>query len=358
MQAARVHYDFDRQRQYPRYRIPAQCTVLGMPYPILDWSVGGCAVSGFDRVADNDQPLLVHLAFPVAGVELSVPLEARIVSHDHSSGRTGFKFMAINARQATLMQRIADASLTGSLANFDSLDPGSSPTGTAVGRPLKFSIVTAIRHAPTRFLGMTAVFAIGLFAGWMGLRALYGNLFLERAVASSLVGDSILVAAPTSGHIDFVVADKTVANGQMVASVIDAQEKSISIDSVCDCVVTYRNGLVGNFINRGDPLVRMIRRDSPMQITAAFSQDALRVVGNAVTVRIAYGDGVVHWRPLQELEPRIVKTSGTQESNATVEMTFKSTRSDLTVENDGQPVSVIIDTAPVPLVGRLLGLVG
>ncbi|MCU0831691.1 MAG: PilZ domain-containing protein [Rhizobiaceae bacterium] len=359
MTKALVQHEFDRQRQYPRYRIPSNVRVDGHWYEVSDWSLGGFSVYGLRGEPDIGQLHEVEFKSQAGEVDVILKMAARVASVQRSTQRTGFRFMQTSYGQSRLLQNVADAYLRGELPSIDNVVEVS-----ALNDSMNFevrqrvSLLEAARRSPTRFVGVAAITAIAAFGGWMGLRALYGNLFLNKALASTVVGEGILIAAPTTGHIEFIVENTEVKNGEMIAGVIDREEKTITVDSICDCQVTYRNPLVGSFVNRGDLLLRMLPTNSRMSVSAVFQQSALSLVNNASVVRIEYADGTVQWSTFQSLSPRIAKTTMVPSGETTVELTLDPARSDLDYRNDGQPVSVIIDTAPVPLVGRVLGLVG
>jgi hypothetical protein len=359
MTKAIVQHEFDRQRQYPRYRIRSNVKIEDQWYEVSDWSLGGFSVHGLRAPATKGQRHDVDFKCQFGEVEVVLKMSASVTSISAASQRTGFRFTKTSYAQSRLLQNMADSYLRGIVPSIDNVVEVSALNDTMnLDVRKRISIVEAARRTPTRFVGVAAIMTIAAFGGWMGLRALYSNLFLHTSIASTVVGDAILIAAPTTGHIDFVIDRDQVKNGEMIAGIIDREEKTITIDSVCDCYVTYTTPLVGSFVNRGDILVRMLPTTSPMRVNAVFQQSALTLVNNTSVVRIEYADGLVQWSRFQALAPRISKTTVMPNGETTVDLTLSPKRDDLNFENDGQPVSVIIDTAPMPIIGRILGLVG
>lgn len=292
---ASIRYEAETQRQHPRYQFPMQALIAGRAYEVLDWSLGGFALQTRHEF-EPGQRIVADLRVPLGGYDLGICVhaEARYVSNDER-GRTGFAFMDINERQASLLRYVADAIMAGQIVGVQEMLDVAGRTGSGRQRNLPDvqspGFMGRVSRMGRRLATTSAVVAIVGALGAFLWTNVYEELYVVRAQAASVSAKVVNLAAPAVGRIGFVNHARDVTIGEPILAVNPPVGNPIVVQSPCDCVQVDQRFSDGDFVKTGDTVLQLMRRDAPVIVTATVPPDDLMSLYGVRTARITYADG-------------------------------------------------------------------
>ncbi len=126
----------------------------------------------------------------------------------------------------------------------------------------------------------------------------------------------------------------------------------ITVESPCDCVQIDQRFANGDFVRTGDPIVRLMRADAPIVVSAMVGDKELMSLYGVKTASLVYPDGTavgaadILWLPGK---------GGTQTDLPREPLTvLLAPQKALSPDMIGQPVEVRFDLFKESLIGRLL----
>lgn len=349
-----LKYEAETQRQHPRFRFPVHVTVDGEAIPAHDWSLGGFSVEGGARF-EPGQRVSVTMVFPCNGFRLSVPFDAEVRYHRRDIARTGFQFVDPGERQLSLLRFIIDSYLSGESVEANEIWDVAGRSGDGKPRGIPPSHVTTfrgrVRRSGRRIVSAAAVLLLmgGLVAFLWG--NVYEELYVIRADTANVSAKLINVASPAIGRIGFLSEKEQIGIGEPLMSVNPPAGNPITVQSPCDCLQVKQIHGNGDFVTTGEPIVQLVRRDTPVVITAEVPTDRLMSLYGVGGGTIVYADGQrvgnaeILWLPGQANPDNSLP----QEPSTVV----LSPGRDLNKEMVGQPVEVTFDLFASSDLGRI-----
>ncbi len=186
------------------------------------------------------------------------------------------------------------------------------------------------------------VFAAG--AGGIALVAFIGIRLYERtfvsypAEASYVAADTIVLAAPASGQLQFIKTDA--AQGEPAFSLLQDDGRTISVDMPCDCVLANLQVQVGSRVTPGSAIGEAIGRDPAIYVVAMLDLDRLLTLYGNPHISVTFVDGETVPAVVNGL-PRISELESSR--TGMIRVKFQPQRK-LGLVELGQPVTVALDT--------------
>lgn len=351
---ASIKHEAETQRQHPRYRLPMRAGVKGRFYDVLDWSLGGFALTGGSDFSQGEV-VRAGLIVPMNGYDLSIKVGAEVRYVAEDSQRVGFAFVDLEDPQASLLRYVADALVAGELvAAGDIVDvAGRHGTGRSRGLPAavpESSWQTLKRGGRRAASGAAVLTIIGALCSYLWANV-YEEVYVVRAQTASVSAKVVNVASPAVGRVGFLNENEEVALGEPLMTVTPTAGDPITVQSPCDCRQVRQEFSGGDFVKTGDTVVKLMRIDAPLVVSALVPPDRLMSLYGLQKGRIIYADG------------RRVDDAGILWLPGQDDARGDLPRSDLTVVLDprralsahmmGQPVEVTFDLFPESTLGRL-----
>lgn len=82
------------------------CTIGGKPYPVLDWSMGGCQLLADSRMFSYGEKIEFTLRFKVRSTILNITHNARVVRR--SRDRIGLQYAPLDSQTRRSFQTVMD----------------------------------------------------------------------------------------------------------------------------------------------------------------------------------------------------------------------------------------------------------
>jgi len=314
-----VVHESEAQRQYPRIRIPATLELLldGQPqrYVVHDLSVGGLAFNAQQEPFRVGQFVDGRLLFSIEPVAFSLPLRLQVRNFDGRTRRAGCAFQDLTPREVAVLRQVIGSFLAGEIVAVGDVL-------TALGRD-NFMKARGARdvNAPLgvaarlRALLLTSLFfALGLAACAWALLKLYDAAFVARATVAKVAAPGHTLSMPRDGtFFSLVPEDGRVQKGQPIgsfqAALLDLAPRDSggtqltpeqlselmgetlkgTLTSPCDCLVQRTLAADSQFVNRGQPLFRLVPLGFKPYVLARFHFDQLPEleIGRKASFRIA-----------------------------------------------------------------------
>jgi len=317
--ATAVVHESEAQRQHPRIRLPATIELLvdGQPrrYVVHDLSAGGLA---FDAQQDSfrvGQFVDGRLLFSVEPVAFSLPLRLQLRNFDPRLRRAGCAFQDLAPREVAVLRQVIGGYLAGELVTVGDVLTALGRDNFTRARAPKDVNAPLGAVARLRALLLTGLFfAVGLVACAYALTRLYDAAFVTRATVAKVAAPGHTLTMPRDGtFFSLVPADGRVKKGQPVgsfqAALLDfAQNDAASLQlapeqlselmgetlkgtltSPCDCLVQRTFATDAQFVNRGQPLFRLVPLDFKPYVLARFHFDKLPELQPGRQVRFRIG---------------------------------------------------------------------
>lgn len=351
-----MSYEAELQRQHPRYRLPMRATIDGKIYQVNDWSMNGFAIDA--KGFTPGKKVIAHLTIPFSSYEFSLTeVPAEVLYSTDPLSRTSFMFLNLEEGQVSLLQYVTDAILSGEVVRAgDVLDVARRTDmvkSKQVPPPPRLSTGARIAQLGRRAAATAGVAAIGAALIAFLSANVYDELYIIRPQSAAITAKTVNVAAPSVGRITFLNEKKEVAFGEPLMTVNPAVGNPITVESPCDCVQVDQRFANGDFVRTGDPVVRLMRADAPIVVSATVGDKELMSLYGVKTASLVYPDGTsvgeadILWLPGK---------GGTQADLPREPLTvLVAPKKQLSPDMIGQPVEVQFDLFGESLIGRLLG---
>lgn len=302
--APQVVHESEAQRQYPRIRIPATLELLlegqARRYVVHDVSVGGVAFNAQHESFRVGQFVDGRLLFSVEPVAFSLPLRLQVRNFDARSRRAGCAFQDLTPREVSVLRQVITSYLAGELVAVGDVLTALGRDNFMKGRGTKDVNAPLGVAARLRALLLTSgLFVAGLAAfAWAALR-LYEVAFVTPATVAKVAAPGVTLTMPRDGtFFSLVPPDGRVKKGQPIGSfqgaLLDlAQNDPASLNlspeqlselmgeslkgtltSPCDCRVQRQLASDAQYVNRGQPLLRLVPQDFKPYVLARFHFDS------------------------------------------------------------------------------------
>ncbi|WJH41121.1 hypothetical protein N7E02_11625 [Aliirhizobium terrae] len=352
-----MSYEAELQRQHPRYQLPMQATIEGKTYQVHDWSMNGFAIeSGGFSVGKT---VTAALTIPFKGYRFVIDPSAEVLYSSDPMKRTSFIFTKLDEDQAGLLQYVTDAVLSNEVVRMgDILDVARrEDTGRVRQIPAVPRMTTGARlaHIGRRVAASAGVLAIGAALATFLSANVYDELFVVRTDSASVTAKTVNVASPAVGRIGFLNQKEEVALGEPLMTINPAVGNPITIQSPCDCIQVDQRFANGDFVKVGDPIIRLMRNDAPIVVSALVPDDKMMSLYGVRSANLVYADGThvsnadILWLPGKGEN----QTDLPREPLTVVIDPEKA----LSTEMIGQPVEVTFDLFDESLIGRAFGFV-
>lgn len=352
-----MSYEAELQRQHPRYQLPMRATIDDKTYQVHDWSMNGFAI---DQIGfPVGRKVMAALAIPFDGYDFALTVPAEVLYSSVPMKRTSFVFLDLEDRQMALLQYVTDAILAGEVVRIgDILDIARR---TEAGKPKQVPppphLGTGARLAAVgrRIAASLGVLAIGAALVAFLSANVYDELYVIKPQSANVAAKTVNVAAPAVGRIAYLNEKTDVALGEPLMTVNPAVGNPITVQSPCDCVQVDRRFANGDFVKTGDPVIRLMRADAPIVVSASVRDDKLMSLYGVKTANLVYADGT----RVDKAEILWLPGKGGTEADLPRDALTVLVKPGKTLSSDmiGQPVDVTFDLFDESLLGRGFGLV-
>ncbi len=348
-------YEAELQRQHPRYRLPMRARIDGRIYQVHDWSMNGFAIDAKGFTAGKK--VIADLTIPFSSYEFSLTdVPSEVLYSTDPMGRTSFVFLTLEDGQMSLLQYVTDAILSGEVVRAgDVLDVARRTDlvkSKQVPPPPRLSTAARIAQLGRRAAATAGVAAIGAALIAFLSANVYDELYVVRPESAAVTAKTVNVAAPSVGRITFLNEKREVSFGEPLMTVNPAVGNPITVESPCDCVQVDQRFANGDFVRTGDPVVRLMRADAPIVVSATVGDNQLMSLYGVETASLVYSDGTsvgeaeILWLPGK---------GGTQADLPREPLTVLLVpKKALSPEMIGQPVEVKFDLFGDSMIGRLV----
>lgn len=348
-------YEAELQRQHPRYRLPMRARIDGRIYQVHDWSMNGFAIDAKGFTAGKK--VIADLTIPFSSYEFSLTdVPSEVLYSTDPMGRTSFVFLTLEDGQMSLLQYVTDAILSGEVVRAgDVLDVARRTDmvkSKQVPPPPRLSTAARIAQLGRRAAATAGVAAIGAALIAFLSANVYDELYVVRPESAAVTAKTVNVAAPSIGRITFLNEKREVSFGEPLMTVNPAVGNPITVESPCDCVQVDQRFANGDFVRTGDPVVRLMRADAPIVVSATVGDNQLMSLYGVETASLVYSDGTsvgeaeILWLPGK---------GGTQADLPREPLTvLLAPKKALSPEMIGQPVEVKFDLFGDSMIGRLV----
>lgn len=350
-----ISYEAELQRQHPRYGLPLKATIDGREYDVHDWSMNGFAINakGFSA----GKKVMTHLTIPFSGYHFSLThVPAEVLYATDSDGRTSLVFSALEDSQISLLSYMTDAIIAGEVVRAgDVLDVARRTDmvrSKQVPAPPRLSTGARISQMGRRVASTAGVAAIGAALIAFLSANVYDELYVVRPESASIAAKTVNVAAPAVGRITFINDKPQLAFGEPLITVNPAVGDPITVESPCDCVQTEQRFASGDFVRTGDPVVRLMRADAPIVVSAAVSDNKLMSLYGVKTASLVYPDGT----HVSDAEILWLPGKGGSQSDLPRDSLTVLIAPEKALSTDmlGQPVEVRFDLFAESTIGRMV----
>lgn len=350
-------YEAELQRQHPRYRLPMRARIDGKIYPVHDWSMNGFAIDAKGFTAGKK--VIADLTIPFSSYEFSLTdVPSEVLYSTDPMGRTSFVFLTLEDGQMSLLQYVTDAILSGEVVRAgDVLDVARRTDmvkSKQVPPPPRLSTAARIAQLGRRAAATAGVAAIGAALITFLSANVYDELYVVRPESAAVTAKTVNVAAPSIGRITFLNEKREVSFGEPLMTVNPAVGNPITVESPCDCVQVDQRFANGDFVRTGDPVVRLMRADAPIVVSATVGDNQLMSLYGVETASLVYSDGTsvgkaeILWLPGK---------GGSQADLPREPLTvLLAPKKALSPEMIGQPVEVKFDLFGDSMIGRLVAV--
>lgn len=225
------------QRLHHRVKTPLDIRIDGQFYSVVDWSMGGFRVAGWDRHDEGFKPtdtFPVYFKLPFQGFDIAFDVEVEMVRFDVSHQSAAFKFIELSERQVELLQHFIEQLVRGSMVPIGDtilrIDSPVTPVSTTPDpSPLE---EVPVNRWPVKLIGMSVFYillGLTLFS-YLGITVYENILSLKVNTAITATPVEPLVSL-VDGRIQKVNAnlDQVVTKGQVLIE-IDSPNLQKSID--------------------------------------------------------------------------------------------------------------------------------
>lgn len=210
----KVRRERPSQRLNHRVSAPIRVDIGDASYDVVDWSLGGFSLSGFDGPAGVGDVITVTIHVPFQGFEIAFAADGEIKRRG-DNGDLGVAFVELGERERELMTHFIDSLVRGSMSVVDDtilrIDTPVTPVSTKPDpNPTE---ALPVRRWPFKALMMSAFyFSAGLAVLGYAFLVLHAN-FVRLEVQSAVVSAPVQpILATTDGLVKTVL----IPQGDMV----------------------------------------------------------------------------------------------------------------------------------------------
>lgn len=289
-----MSYEAELQRQHPRYRLPMRATIDGKTYPVRDWSMNGFAIDATNFAFGKK--VIAALTIPFNGYEFALSVPSEVLYSSEPMLRTSFVFLDLEDSQMSLLQYVTDAILSGEVVRAgDILDVARRSEGPSRPKQVppapRLTPAARVAHIARRMAASVGVLAIGAALVTFLSANVYDELYVVKPKSASVSAKTVNVASPAVGRISYLNENANVTLGEPLMTVNPAIGNPITVQSPCDCVQVDRRFANGDFVKTGDPIIRLMRADAPIVVSAVVTDDRLMSLYGVKTAQLVYADG-------------------------------------------------------------------
>lgn len=347
-------YETEVQRLHPRYRLPMRATIDGKVYQVHDWSMNSFTVDagGFAVGASVDAALTV----PFDGYEFALTIRSEVLYSSGSMKRTTFAFLALDDKQAALLQYVTDAVISGEVVRAgDVLDivRRSEPAKVKqIPAPPRLSPGARLAYVGRRLMASAGVLAIAAALVSFLWANVYDEVYVVRTESASVSAKTVNVASPAVGRVTFLSAKTQVSLGEPLMTVNPPIGNPITVQSPCDCVQVDQRFANGDFVKAGEPIVRLMRTDAPIVVSALVPADKMMSLYGVKTASLVYADGST----IESADILWLPGKGDNQNDLPREplTVVLDPKKPLSADMIGQPVEVTFDLFRESIPGRAL----
>lgn len=286
-------YDAELQSQHPRYHLPMRARINGTSYNVRYWSMNGFAIDATSFA--SGEMVNAILSIPFEGYDFSLTIPSQVLYSSDPMKHTSFVFLELDNAKASLLQYVTDALLSGEVVRAgDILDVARRDNSThahQIPTPLTATLGGRLSHVGRRFATSLGVIAIGAALSAFLFANVYDRLYVVRSQSASVSAKTVNIAAPAIGRISFLNQKSEVALGEPLMTINPAIGNPITIESPCNCLQVDQRFTNGDFVKVGEPILRLLRADSPIVVSAIVPPDKIMSLYGVKTASITYADG-------------------------------------------------------------------
>lgn len=276
------------RRLFSRTEMPMRITIDGQTMPVLNWSLGGIALSRSSPIDPRPgQPLAGSLELLVGGVSLAVKVTLRLAHRQ--ADRFGFSFVDLTPEQMGMLRALLVRGGANPLERAPLPAAAPSPLAATAAAPRPVPARRRRRRIDVGRWAMRSAAALVLIAAFAGIAAV--ALVKKSAVESAQAA----VAVPTRvasiadrGYVDQILVrpGQAVRPGDPLLSIRRRAEpaKAVGIASPCACTVVAVLVEPGNAVVNDQPLVQLADPAPETFIEALVPADTELAVGRRVPV--------------------------------------------------------------------------
>jgi len=214
------------QRLHHRVTAPLRVTLDGKGFDVVDWSLGGFRLTGWEAPAGEDKTVFCTL--PFQGFDITFEAKATAVRTCERTKETAFRFLDLGEREAGLMRHFVEDLVRGKMTDVEDtilrIDTPVTPVPTKPDPNPVHQV--PVRRWPIKQIVMT-VFYLLLGIAVFGYVAvfLFASLFRLEISTAVVTAERTQINAPAAGELlrlPFPVG-AAVSQGATIAAFADEQ---------------------------------------------------------------------------------------------------------------------------------------
>lgn len=292
-----IVHEADVQRQHMRLQVPLQLELGGQLYSIKNWSNGGFAVADLEQQLVVGETMKGILVFPFDAARFQLDVEFEVRNVVELDKMTGCRFVNLTERQMSVIQFAVSAYIAGDIVQMgDVLDVMSRdsftterkvPSPTAGLSPKQLAIFRLRQGLRYGMLGVFGLLLLGYIA-----TSLYERAYVVRPLVASLQTDIVNLLSPRDGQIFFSYGlreGQSVITGQPLYMLTTDLDRTIQVNSPCDCTITKMATVDKEWVRSEEPLFVLQQNGAPFFVEASVRyHDSLSLqVGDHAALSLA-----------------------------------------------------------------------
>lgn len=293
---ASIIHESETQRQFVRLKMPSMAEWDGRRHTVRDLSSGGLALGDVKGPLKAGKRLAFTLILPFEKFSLDLPLRAEVKHYDSRTGMAGCRFVDLDTGQLSILHHVLRSYIAGDVvdgpdvlnivARNNFVNVRKNP---AMQRP---HIGTLIKNTVIYCALLLGAIGVGMF--------LYKNAAQRLFTLSSANGvvdvQAYDVTAPSSGIFRPSVAARAgaVQTGMMIGTImppVGLPDRTVRVLSPCDCLITERHVMSGQYAMEGSPLVSLIPQDAQGSVSALYPTADIHKIRIGMTVAMTIVGG-------------------------------------------------------------------
>lgn len=345
--APSITHESETQRQFVRLKMPCMVEIDAQRFSVKDLSSGGVAIRDIEAGFKKGDRLSLKLIMPFEKFSLDVVLHAQVQHVDKKLHMIGCRFIDLDATQISILNHIVRAYISGDIV-------GGNDILNVVARN---NFVKVRQHAGNEDRApLDKIKNYAIYGGLSVLAVLFSYFIISTIVDRLYTLETPYgvidvthydVAAPASGIFKSALPAEvsSVAKGALVGIIAPAlSDQTVNVYSPCDCFVTARTVLAGQYAAEGTPLLTLTPQKSDVTVLALIpAQQALGVrMDTTATLKISGNGKTVrgHVSDIQASDKTILDSTSTPTATQSIRIIPDEP---LPPDMAGRPVFVEID---------------